>query len=394
MGWKEGGREEARWALVERVRQGQSVAAASRESGVSRVTAHKWLKRARERGREGMEERAKRPRKLRWVKARGEWEDRLIKAHRKYPSWGSKKLMVYLKRGRRGKGVPSLSTIGRMLRELGLSRSRRWRRRGPKLPMREGRTAIRSNDVWAIDFKGCFHTLDGEKCDTLTITDLASRYVLCCQVMEATTLEAVREEVDKVFRHYGLPKVLRSDNGQPFGSPGPHRLSKLNVWWLKLGIEVEHTRPGHPADNGSHERMHRTLKADTQQPAASDVREQQRRYDRWRKYFNHERPHEALAMRVPASIYRSSRRRTMKPKPGRYPVNWEVRVVKGKGEISWQCQRRFIGEAFAGESVALKPINEKEVHVYFGKLLIGALSRTGTRGLRPSVFVPSSQLEC
>ena len=262
------------------------------------------------------------------------------------------------------------------------------------MPIRERRAAIRSNDVWAVDFKGRFHTQDGEKCDTLTITDLASRYVLCCQVMEATTLEAVREQMGKVFGCYGLPRVLRCDNGQPFGSPGPHRLSKLNVWWLKLGIEVEHTRPGHPADNGSHERMHRTLKADTQQPAAGNASEQQERHERWREYFNYERPHEALAMRVPASIYRPSRRRAMKPTSARYPASWEVRVVKNKGEISWQCQRRFIGEAFAGEAVALKPINEKEVHVYFGKLLVGALSRAGTRGLRPSVFVPSSQLEC
>ena len=341
-----------------------------------------------------MEERSRGRRKLGWIAEKESWEQRLRQGHERYPQWGSKKLKVHLEENYGKEGMPSLSTIGRLLRTMGLSRPSRWKRRGPEVKREARAEARKSNEIWAVDFKGSFKTGDGARCDTLTITDLASRYVLCCQVMPNMGQRAVQREMRRVFVQQGLPAVIRSDNGQPFGSPGPLGLSKLSVWWLRLGLKVEHSRPGKPQDNGSHERMHRTLKADTQRPPAATLRAQQERHDQWRKYFNEERPHEALVMRKPAELYHPSARRYRSVRALCYPAGWVVRQVKGKGEISWECQRRFIGEAFAGEIVGLKMTDGKTIEVYLGKHLIGSLEAGERGGLRPAVFVRPALPPC
>ena len=192
---------------------------------------------------------------------------------------------------------------------------------------------VAPNELWCVDFKGWFRTQDGRRCDPLTISDLYSRYVLACRIVPGQRMADVQPVFRQVFRRFGLPTVLRVDNGLPFGSHGVAGLSHLSAWWLHLGIRVEFIEPAHPEQNGGHERMHRTLKADTARPPAVTPRAQQVRFDRWRHTFNHERPHEALGMRCPAEYYvPSPHRYTDHPAAPTYPPHYEVRRVKRPNE--------------------------------------------------------------
>jgi transposase InsO family protein len=250
------------------------------------------------------------------------------------------------------------------------------------------RPARRCNEVWTIDFKGHFRTGDGRRCDPLTLRDLHSRFVLLIKHVAAQSEAAVRLEMKACFARYGLPRVLRMDNGAPFGNRGPRGLSRLSVWWLRLGIEVEFTRPARPQDNGGHEQMHRVLKERTAQPPAATLAQQGRRLEAFRREYNEERPHESLAMRCPAHCYRSSRRVYREPAALRYPALWQpVRVMVG-GRIFWQGRVRVIGRAFQKEIIGLKPTrggpksSGEVVEVYLGKLLLGQLHANDAGGLR------------
>jgi hypothetical protein len=255
-------------------------------------------------------------------------------------------------------------------------------------PERTTRTApTRPNEVWAADFKGWFRTGDGQRCDPLTISDLYSRYVLACRLVGGPRLGEVRPVFRQIFRRFGLPEVLRVDNGPPFGSRGVCGLSTLSAWWLQCGIRVEFIEPGHPEQNGGHERMHRTLKAETTRPPAATPRAQQVRFDGWRREFNQERPHEALGMQRPAQRYvRSGRRYTDHPAPPVYPAHYHRRRIKGPGVIKWRNQLRYIGEALRGMVVGLVEVGDEQYDVYFGALRLGRLEREG--GLRAVVPPP------
>jgi len=209
------------------------------------------------------------------------------------------------------------------------------------------------NEEWAIDFKGWFRTRDGCRCDPLTITDAASRYLIETRIV-APSFAGVRGALERIFSDVGLPAAIRSDNGAPFGSAGAGGLSALSVWWLKLGIEPRYIRPASPQDNGRHERMHRTLKAQTSRPPAASALEQQARFDRFREHYNRERPHEALDQVPPAAYWRPPTRTL----PARLDDPWydaehQVRRVRSSGTIKWQGEEVFIGEALAGELIGL-----------------------------------------
>ena len=214
--------------------------------------------------------------------------------------------------------------------------------------------------VWSIDFKGWFLTLDGQRCDPLTISDGASRYLLRCQAVARPDGQHVRPLLEATFREYGLPWVMRSDNGPPFATVGVHGLSRLAVWWIKLGIVPERIEPGHPEQNGRHERMHRTLKQETAQPPRATRRAQQRAFDGFRREHNEQRPHQGLKLKTPAECYRRSLReypsRLEEPK---YPGEWEVRRVS-KGEIRWRVKRVYVGNSLNGERVGLEPLPPPE----------------------------------
>jgi hypothetical protein len=243
--------------------------------------------------------------------------------------------------------------------------------------------------VWAADFKGWFRTRDGQRCDPLTLSDLASRYVLACRLVAGQRRDRVRPVFRQVFRRFGLPEVLRVDNGPPFGSRGVCGLSQLSAWWLQCGIRVEFIEPGHPEQNGGHERMHRTLKAETTRPPAATPLAQQARFDRWRREFNTERPHEALGMQRPAERYRpSARRYTDHPAPFAYPRHYEVRRVKRQGIIRWRNRVWYVGEALQRMRVGLMEVDDTRHAVYFGELLVGYLDTRTPGSLQPAVPRP------
>jgi transposase InsO family protein len=300
----------------------------------------------------------------------------VIAAKRRFPRFGPKKIKAWLERTQGGTRWPAASTIGDILKREGLVEPRSRRRRGVEL----GRTevaALLPNAEWACDFKGWFRTADGTRCDPLTITDTASRYLIDIRIAEPTA-DGVRPAFERAFREHGLPDAIRCDNGAPFGSSGAGGLTRLSVWWLKLGVAPRFIRPASPQDNGRHERMHRTLKADTAKPAAGSLDEQQARFDAFRRHYNHERPHEALDQAPPAELWIPSAR----PMPDRLAEPWydpdhQVRRVRSSGEVQWKGQLVFISQPLVGETVGLLERDDGAHIVRFFDLDLGVIDRHG-----------------
>jgi transposase InsO family protein len=286
--------------------------------------------------------------------------------------------------------LPAVRTIARCLERLSLVKRRRRRSpKGPSLPQPPLTQPRRSNAVWTVDFKGWFCTGDGQRVDPLTVRDLFSRYILGITLLRDQQWWRVQAVFMAVFQRYGLPQVIRTDNGGPFASIGPASLSRLSAWWTALGIRVEFTRPGHPQDNGAHEQMHRVLKAETTRPPSSTQRAQQRRIHRWVIQYNQDRPHEGLQQRRPSQVYGMGRRQIITKRPSiKYRVSWEVRKVRSNGQIKWQGRLRFIGEAFVGYSIGLKLTAPGRWQVNFARLMVGELRASDAGGLRPTAYVP------
>jgi transposase InsO family protein len=360
--------------VLQAAREELGFAELCRQFGISRKTGYKWWRRYQMGGLAGMQESSRRPRGSP-TRLPPAVVTLILRERSRHGSWGPKKLREVLATKHGITPVPAASTIGKVLQRHGLTR--KWRRRRPVSPPdRTTRTVgTRPNEVWAADFKGWFKTGDGQRCDPLTISDLASRYVLACRIVTPPTIAGVLPVFRQVFRRFGLPEALRVDNGAPFGSRGACGLSRLSAGWVALGIRVEFIDPGHPEQNGGHERMHRTLKAETTRPPAATPRAQQRRFDRWRHEFNHERPHEALGQQRPAQHYgRSGRRYTDTPAPPGYPPHYHVRRVRHAGVIQWRHRLRYLGEALHGLLVGLVEVGEAEYDVYLGPLRLGRLT--------------------
>ena len=278
--------------------------------------------------------------------------ERIVAMRRRFRHFGPKKIRARLLLDGPDETWPAASTIGDILKRMGLVEPFRRQRR----PVEQGRPTLAPlsvNSEWCMDFKGWFRTRDGQRVDPLTVTDNATRYLLGIQVVRPVH-EEVKSSLERLFKDFGLPMSLRSDNGAPFGSVGAGGLSRLSVWLLKLGVEPRFGRPSSPQDNGRHERMHRTLKAQTTRPAARTAHEQQERFDAFRQHFNEERPHEALEQTPPARSWSPSAR----PMPVQiddpwYDADHEVRRVRQNGEIKWRGEHLFIGEALAGETVGI-----------------------------------------
>jgi transposase InsO family protein len=326
-----------------------------RRYGISRETFYVW-KRRRESGEERwFEEHSHAVASCPHATA-GQLVERLVAIRRRFPHFGPKKIKAWLEQRAPEIAWPAASTIGDILKREGLVEPKRRRRRATD----RGEIVAEAsapNEEWAIDFKGWFRTQDGRRCDPLTITDAASRYLIEVRIVKPNEA-GVRGVLERVFAEVGMPVAMRSDNGSPFGSTGAGGLSGLSVWWLKLGIEPRYTRPASPQDNGRHERMHRTLKAETSRPAAATAAEQQARFDCFRRHYNDERPHEALAQTSPAIRWQPSARTV----PERiddpwYDADHEVRRVRPSGAIKWRGEEVFIGEALADELVGLAELD-------------------------------------
>jgi transposase InsO family protein len=301
--------------------------------------------------------------------------DAIIAMRRRFPHFGPKKIRARLLMDQPDLPWASVSAMGDILKRAGLVEPVRRQRR----PIAQGVIApatLTANSEWSTDFKGWFRTRDGQRCDPLTVTDTASRYLIWTQIVEPTYI-GVRGCFERIFSEFGLPDAIRSDNGSPFGSQGAGGLSGLAVWWLRLGIEPHYIEPASPEQNGRHERMHRTLKAETIRPAASTAAEQQVRFDEFRHHFNTERPHEALAQTMPTAHWRpSARRLPARPDEPHYDADHDVRRVSYKGDIKWRGSTIFIGEALAGELIGITELDRGGHLVRFCTRDLGVIDRT------------------
>jgi putative transposase len=389
MPWKKVLPMEEKMAFILKVKAGErSFKALCQSFGISRRTGYKWWGRYQEAGMEGLGERSHRPQGCPHA-SDPVWIERVVALRLRHPNWGPRKLRVKLAERHGADALPAASTLGHQLRQRGLVRPRRRRAYRPVIWRGPLTRADRPNRVWAVDFKGWFRTGDGVRCDPLTMSDLFSRYVLCCQVVDHQSYEAVRPVFERVFSQYGLPQIIRVDNGSPFASTGAGGLSRLSVWWLTLGVEPEFIAPGHPEQNGVHERMHRTLKADTTRPPAANREAQQERFEKWRQEFNQERPHEALNQQAPGRHYKlSSRVYGRGTKPFIYPLDYGIRRVRSNGEIRWRGNKRYVSESLVGQMVGLRELEGERWQVWFGSRLLGELHNSESGGLRPSVFSP------
>jgi putative transposase len=338
--------------------------------GISRRIGYKWLTRYRELGLAGLADQSRRPQHSP-TQLDGELAALCVDARHRHPTWGPRKLLAYLERRHRCQHWPAASTVGALLKREGLTAPRR-RRRPLGHPGRPMSVMDQPNAVWTADFKGQFRTGDGVYCYPLTIIDGYSRSLLACEALLHPTHAASQPVFADLFRRLGLPERIRTDNGIPFATSALGRLSQLSVWWIKLGITPELIEPAHPQQNGRHERLHRTLKAETTKPPAQTARAQQRRFRAFQAEFNEERPHEALDGDTPASWYhRSSRRVLEHPADPEYPSHFEVRYVSRNGGVRWHNHWVNVSHVLAEEYVGLDEIDDGVWSVYFGPVLLG-----------------------
>ena len=352
-----------------------SVSALCAAFGISREAGHKWLRRWREGGVEGLRDASRAP-LSRPGTTPGVVAEALIAKRRDRPHWGPRKLVAALRAERPEVAWPAASTVGDILKRAGLVEGRRRVRRAV-CQERLFAEAVEPNDEWAIDFKGWFRTGDGRRCDPLTVSDTASRMLLECRIMAPET-GPVAAACEQLFREHGLPVRLRMDNGPPFGSRGPAGLTRLSVGWAKLGIELARIAPGSPGQNGRHERMHGTLQRETAAKPAASLVEQQARFDAFRREYNEERPHQALGQVPPARLWHPSPR----PYPDRveepwYPADHQVRRVRGNGEIRWAGGTLFIGTVLTGEPIGLIELPSGHWLARFMTIDLGVVARDG-----------------
>ena len=387
MPWKESSAACEQRVFIERWSEGkESVSELCRRFGISRKTGYKRINRFKKLGYDGLGDRISAPHSHPNATspevARG-----LIEAKQARPTWGPKKLVAWLGAEVPEVAWPAPSTAGEILDRAGLVKRRRRRRR--TAPWSEPFTeAVDANDLWCIDFKGWFRTRDGTRIDPLTVQDAASRYLLACAGLDQPRTPQVRRVLDRVFREYGLPQAIRTDNGPPFASVGLGGLTTLSIWWIKLGIIPERIEPGHPEQNGRQERFHRTLDEETADPPKPSPRSQQRAFDVFRYDYNEERPHEALGQQPPSRVYRPSHREyRSRVKSPEYASGVTVRRVRTNGQIKWKGELVYLSEALKGEPVGLIQHDSRYWTLLYGPLSIGLLDEHTGQVLHTSINV-------
>jgi transposase InsO family protein len=341
--------------------------------GISRKTGDKWLARFAAGGRAALADQSRAPHhcphRIPPVLA-----ERLCTTRRQHPDWGARKLLAYLARREPEPLWPAVSTVNDLLSRQGLLVPRR-RRRPRQHPGGAPPLAHAPNDLWTADFKGQFPTGDGRLCYPLTIADHHSRYLLSCQGLRSTHGQGARLVFERVFQTYGLPRVIRTDNGSPFASTGLQGLSRLNVWWMRLGIQHQRIQPGRPQQNGAHERLHRTLKRGAIRPPRANLAAQQRAFNRFRTEYNDARPHEALGNGTPASRYRPSPRPFPRGLPPQeYPGHFLVKKITTAGTFWFQHRLLFLASSLTGHHVGLEETDNGIWSIYFNTVLLAKLN--------------------
>lgn len=341
-----------------------------RHFGISRKTGYKWVGRYRDYGAEGLEERSRRPHSCPH-QTDDKIVEAIVRARRKHPSWGPKKLLWLVEKRHPDWRLPAISTTADILKRKGLiePKPRRFRRQHPGCPKT---TCQAPNEIWTADYKGHFKMLNGQYCYPLTVCDMHSRYLLGCSAHPAISLEGSKVTFTRLFRTYGLPDRIRTDNGVPFASSAIARLSALSVWWIKLGVYPEQIEPGQPQQNGKHERMHRTLKKEATIPPERHLTAQQKRFNTFMQEYNQARPHEALGMKPPAEVYEPSWR--IMPEKLRsydYPQHFEVRRVSRNGGIRWHHHRVPVSQPLVEDYIGFEEVDDGIYNVYFCEMLIG-----------------------
>lgn len=371
MPWQEQSSMDLRMQFVTELRSGlYTMSELCAHYGISRPTGYKWAGRFAQAGASGLRDRSRRPRDHP-ATTDAEIVAAVLAARHRFPTWSGATVVDWLARQDPARAWPSRTTAYEILRRAGAIRQRP--RRARPAPCRPGVLAppAAPNDLWTTDFKGEFLTRDGRYCHPLTVRDAFSRQVLRCDALLAETYTDTRRRFEIAFGEFGLPDRMRSDNGRPFVSTGLAGLSRLNVWWLRLGIRLERIAPGHPEQNGSHEQFHRILKQATTRPPAANAAAQQRRFNAFCRLYNDERPHAALAGRVPAELYRPSARMLPARLPAlEYAAHWQVRQVGTNGDVTWRGRRLFVSTALAEVPIAFDEIDDGIFTVWFGTIAL------------------------
>jgi transposase InsO family protein len=358
---------------------------------VSRKTIYKWLDRYEGSGLAGLKDVSRRPLHSP-SQVSAEVEAAIVAARQRW-KWGPGKLRVKLWEQDGGRQWPAVSTIASVLKAKGLVVDRRRKARTPV--QRPPFVAPDGpNAVWCADYKGWFRCGDGTRIDPLTITDSTSRYLLRCQIVKRTGYEGTQAVFEAAFREYGLPKVIHTDNGVPFASVAPGGLSELSMWFVRLGIVPERSRPACPQDNGRHERMHRTLKQATANPPQATARLQQKAFHEFQQEYNEQRPHEALDNCTPQSCYQASPRcYPRRVREVEYGDEMEIRRVSQQGSVKWKGERTYISEVFAYQPLGLKALDDRWLEMYYGPIRLGWLDSYHHifRRRRPKALSPVSQ---
>jgi putative transposase len=346
-----------RLRFVARLLEGEKMAVLCREFDISRKTGYKIYHRYKDCGLQGLTDRSRRPYRHA-NKLPFQIEQQILRIKREKPSWGAPKIREKLRRLDISGHMPAISTVHAVLDRHGLvtrRKRRRYKAQGTTLS-----SPRQPNDLWCADYKGEFMLMDKRYCYPLTITDFATRYLLSCEALATTKEQFAFAVFERAFKDFGLPLTIRTDNGVPFASPHAlFGLSKLAVWWLRLGIRIERIRPGNPQQNGRHERMHLTLKKETTRPAARNFLQQQARFDEFIACFNHERPHQALGMKYPAELYQPSPRPYLGLSDIDYPFHDTTITVTQCGRICMGTRKINLSTVFAGQNVGVKQIADQ-----------------------------------
>lgn len=370
MPWKASSVLDERMKFVGRLLSGEKMAPLCREFGISRVTGHKIWKRYREQGTSGLKHRSRSPHSHP-NQVSFDVEQLIIRFKKEKPHWGAPKIRELLAQRYPNVRLPAISTVHCVLDRHGLVKRKKRRKKFSSIASYLS-TPRRANDLWCTDFKGQFQLKNRAYCYPLTISDFQSRYLISCEALQSTEEDPCYSVFEQAFAAYGLPSAIRSDNGVPFASGNSlWGLTKLSVWWIRLGVKIERIRPGNPQENGRHERMHRTLKLEATKPTGSNLLQQQERFYRFMEEYNHERPHQALGMKCPADLYERSPRKYEGLPPLAYPGYDKTLIISNCGRVCTRRGKIHVSRAFANQPVGLKEVDDHIWEVSFMDYDIG-----------------------